>query len=181
MRNIICIFLHTWECHDRAPVQFLAYGMISENDFNLFNSIYSVWVRILFKATVQFKSLRIIYVAILTLLELIKEALLNNRQTHIAIFLVDLVLKFLTFSLFDMPNFDEYMLYYYLRHFLKFYRYIWSMNFRQNALRKRLRIRSVSSVNYHYITVLCPFNLLIRFKCCNTVLNKFQQIWISIF
>ena len=37
------------------------------------------------------------------------------------------------------------------------------------ALRKRLRIRSVISVNYHYITGLCPFNLLIRFKCCNTV------------
>ena len=31
------------------------------------------------------------------------------------------------------------------------------------TLRKRLRIRSVISVNYHYITVLCPFNLLIRF------------------
>ena len=27
-------------------------------------------------------------------------------------------------------------------------------------LLKRLRIRSVISVNYHYITVLCPFNLL---------------------
>ena len=37
------------------------------------------------------------------------------------------------------------------------------------ALRKRLRIRSVISVNYHYITVLCPFNLLIRFKCYNTL------------
>ena len=37
------------------------------------------------------------------------------------------------------------------------------------SLRKRLRIRSVISVNYHYITVLCPFNLLIRFKCYNTV------------
>ena len=36
-------------------------------------------------------------------------------------------------------------------------------------LRKRLRIRSVISVNYHYITVLCPLNLLIRFKCYNTV------------
>ena len=32
-----------------------------------------------------------------------------------------------------------------------------------NTLWKRLRIRSVISVNYHYITVLCPFNLLIRF------------------
>ena len=38
-----------------------------------------------------------------------------------------------------------------------------------NTLRKRLRIRSVISVNYHYITVLCPFDLLIRFKCYNTV------------
>ena len=37
------------------------------------------------------------------------------------------------------------------------------------TLRKRLRIRSVISVNYHYITVLCPFNLLIRFKCNKTV------------
>ena len=37
------------------------------------------------------------------------------------------------------------------------------------TLRKRLRIRSVISVNYHSITVLCPFNLLIRFKCYNTV------------
>ena len=36
-------------------------------------------------------------------------------------------------------------------------------------LRKRLRIRSVMSVNYHYITVLCPFNLLICFKCYNIV------------
>ena len=36
-------------------------------------------------------------------------------------------------------------------------------------LRKRLHIRSVISVNYHYVTVLCPFNLLIRFKCYNTV------------
>ena len=32
-----------------------------------------------------------------------------------------------------------------------------------------IRIRSVISVNYHYITVLCPFNLLIRFKCYKTV------------
>ena len=39
----------------------------------------------------------------------------------------------------------------------------------RHTLRKRLRIRSVISVNYHYITVLCPFNLLIRFKCYNTV------------
>ena len=37
------------------------------------------------------------------------------------------------------------------------------------ALRKRLRIRSVISVNYHYITVLCPFNLLIHFERYNTV------------
>ena len=37
------------------------------------------------------------------------------------------------------------------------------------TLRKRLHIRSVISVNYYYITVLCPFNLLIRFKCYNTV------------
>ena len=37
------------------------------------------------------------------------------------------------------------------------------------SLPKRLRIRSVISVNYLYITVLCPFNLLIRFKCYNTV------------
>ena len=45
-----------------------------------------------------------------------------------------------------------------------------------HALRKGLRIHSVISVNYHYITVLCPFNLLIRFKCYNTVSNKFKQI-----
>ena len=38
-----------------------------------------------------------------------------------------------------------------------------------NALRKRLRIRSVISVNYHYMTVLCQFTLLILFKCYNTV------------
>ena len=38
-----------------------------------------------------------------------------------------------------------------------------------STLRKRLRISSVISVNYHYITVLCPFNLLICFKCYNTV------------
>ena len=37
------------------------------------------------------------------------------------------------------------------------------------ALRTRLRIRSVISVNYHYINVLCPFTLLVRFKCYNTV------------
>ena len=36
-------------------------------------------------------------------------------------------------------------------------------------LRKRLSIRSVISVNYNYINVLCPFNLLIRFKCYSTV------------
>ena len=36
-------------------------------------------------------------------------------------------------------------------------------------LRKRLRIRSVISVNYHFITVLCPFNLLIRFQCYTSV------------
>ena len=35
-------------------------------------------------------------------------------------------------------------------------------------LRKRLPIRSIISVNYDYITVLCPFNLLIRFICYNT-------------
>ena len=38
-----------------------------------------------------------------------------------------------------------------------------------SALWKRLRICSVISVNYHYITVLCPFSLLIRFKWYNTV------------
>ena len=38
-----------------------------------------------------------------------------------------------------------------------------------HPLRKRLRIRSVISVNYHYITVLWPFNLLIRFKCYDIV------------
>ena len=27
------------------------------------------------------------------------------------------------------------------------------------------------AVNYHYITVLCPFNLLIRFKCYNILIN----------
>ena len=37
------------------------------------------------------------------------------------------------------------------------------------SLRKRLRIRSVISVKYHYITVLCMFNLLIRLKYYNTV------------
>ena len=36
-------------------------------------------------------------------------------------------------------------------------------------LRKRLCIWSEISVNYHYLTVLCPFNVLIRFKCYNTV------------
>ena len=35
--------------------------------------------------------------------------------------------------------------------------------FEDTPFRKRLRMRSVMSVNYHYITVLCPFNLLIRF------------------
>ena len=44
-----------------------------------------------------------------------------------------------------------------------------------STLRKRLRIRSVISVIFHYITVLCPFNLFIRFKCYNTVQNKFKQ------
>ena len=39
----------------------------------------------------------------------------------------------------------------------------------QNALRKRLHIRPVISVNYHYITILFPFNLFIRFICYNTV------------
>ena len=37
------------------------------------------------------------------------------------------------------------------------------------SLRIRLRICLVISVNYHYITVLCPFNLLIHIKCYNTV------------
>ena len=50
------------------------------------------------------------------------------------------------------------------------------LTWRALALRKRLRIRSEISVNYHYITVLCPFNLLNRFKCYNTVLIKFKQI-----
>ena len=45
-----------------------------------------------------------------------------------------------------------------------------------SSLRKRLCIHSVISVNYHYITVLCPFNLLIRFECYNTVKNKFKRI-----
>ena len=36
------------------------------------------------------------------------------------------------------------------------------------ALRKRLRIRSVISVNYHYITVYAHLTL-IRFKCYNIV------------
>ena len=33
----------------------------------------------------------------------------------------------------------------------------------------RKRICSVISINYDYITVLCPFNFLIRFKHYNTV------------
>ena len=40
---------------------------------------------------------------------------------------------------------------------------------KHDALRKRLRIRSVISVNYHYITLLYLLTLLIRFKCYNTV------------
>ena len=43
------------------------------------------------------------------------------------------------------------------------------MRFKLGIQHPRLRIRSVISVNYHYVTVLCPFNLLIRFKCYNTV------------
>ena len=43
-----------------------------------------------------------------------------------------------------------------------------------SELQKRLRICPVISGNYHYITVLCPFNLLIRFKCYNTVQNKYK-------
>ena len=38
-----------------------------------------------------------------------------------------------------------------------------------DTLRKRPSIHSVISVNYHYTTVLYPFNLLICFKCYNTV------------
>ena len=53
---------------------------------------------------------------------------------------------------------------------------LWILNETTSSLRKRLRICSVISVNYHYITVLCPFNLLIRFKCYNTVSSKFKQI-----
>ena len=37
------------------------------------------------------------------------------------------------------------------------------------TLRKRHRIRSVISANYHYITVLCPFNLFIAFIYYHTV------------
>ena len=47
--------------------------------------------------------------------------------------------------------------------------YWWFRILEISTLRKLLRICSVISVNYHYITVLCPFKLLIRFKCCNTV------------
>ena len=47
--------------------------------------------------------------------------------------------------------------------------WVFLMNKKANTLRKRLRIRSVIAVNYHYMTVLCPFNLLIRFKCYNTI------------
>ena len=43
------------------------------------------------------------------------------------------------------------------------------LNIQCITLRKSLRIRSVISVNYHYITVLCPFDLLIRLKCYNYV------------
>ena len=35
---------------------------------------------------------------------------------------------------------------------------------------------SAISINYHHITVLCPFNLLLRCKCYNTVWNDFKQI-----
>ena len=47
---------------------------------------------------------------------------------------------------------------------------------RASPLRKRLRIPSVISGNYHFIPVLCPLNLLIRFNCYNTVKNKFKQL-----
>ena len=53
-----------------------------------------------------------------------------------------------------------------------------------SSLRKRLRIRSVISVNYHYITILCPFNLLIRFKCYKlykTNLNKYKSVYFTCF
>ena len=52
------------------------------------------------------------------------------------------------------------------------------------SLRTGLRIRSVISVNYHYITVLCPFNLLIRFKYYNTYqtnLNKYKSVYFTCF
>ena len=49
-----------------------------------------------------------------------------------------------------------------------FFKVITTGNCTKYPLRKRLRIRSVISVNYHYITVLCPFNLLFRFRCYKT-------------
>ena len=45
---------------------------------------------------------------------------------------------------------------------------------KNSPLLKRLRVRSVISVNYHYITVLSPFNLLIRFKCCSVQCSEVQ-------
>ena len=45
------------------------------------------------------------------------------------------------------------------------------------ALGKRLRICSVISVNYHYITVLCPFNFLTLLNptiLYKTNLNKYK-------
>ena len=53
----------------------------------------------------------------------------------------------------------------------------------QSTLWKRLRIRSVISINYHYITVLCPFNIFalnatILYK---TNLNNYKYVYFTCF
>ena len=44
-----------------------------------------------------------------------------------------------------------------------------SLNFVRNNITETSSYSFGNSVNDYYITVLCPFNLLIRFKCYNIV------------
>ena len=80
--NIICTFFQIWECHYSAPFQFLAHGVISEKDLKLVYIfiIYNVEIESVPEATVRFKSLRIVYVAIPTLIVSKRGCLITGRH-----------------------------------------------------------------------------------------------------
>ena len=115
-----------------------------------------IWVRSIFPNITLYNIQKLAYVYSTSIV--INSSVYYFINAKNSLLISDIQLKYVWRHIHVMGAYTDTVFYTTLRPSLK-----------NSSLRKRLRISSVFSVNYHYITVLCPFNLLIRFKCYNTV------------